>query len=270
MFHKKNIFFFAFMLYCIKNYSAQNQSLTEALTFFLENKNATISPWVQDNTPKIIFHEKAIFFAALCNHIPLLIKYTQITGSLKAIGKDGKSVLHYAVLAEHPNNDLIKFYLQKGVNIDKQDDDGNTALHLAVLHNQNQTVTLLLENNAQSIQNNNGLTPLHVAVFQSKYEIIKKLITNKAAFKTTENHGLTPLFLAICNHNLDTVQILLTAEPDITLHQHNNLNVFNFINNYLKNEKNIDKKQKIEAIKAYIETMFKQTGLSKFQSFQIK
>ena len=261
MFHKKNIIFFAFMLCCIKNYSAQDQPYTTELTCFQDGQYFTVVSCLHNRTPSIAFDDQLLFLAVLDNNIKLLMRCTQTPGSLTAIARDGKSVLHYAVLAEQPNNDLIKFFLQKNVNIDKQDDDGNTALHLAVLYNRDQTVKLLLENNAQSVQNNYGLTPLHLAIlpFQPRYGIINQLTKNKVAFRTIENNGLTPLFLAICRHNLHSVKILLTAEPDITLHQHSDRNVFNFIDQHLNKERNIDKKGKIETIKDYITMIVNQT-----------
>ncbi len=56
--------------------------------------------------------------------------------------------------------DIINFLLKKGVDIDAQDEDGNTALHYAVVRGNNFLINYLLERNAKIILNKKSRTPL--------------------------------------------------------------------------------------------------------------
>lgn len=80
--------------------------------------------------------------------------------------KEEKSALHFAVI--HWQIKLAEYLIQHGANVNEQNEDGNTALHLAIeLHNffidrDNISMALmLLANGADaSIRNKEGLTPL--------------------------------------------------------------------------------------------------------------
>lgn len=79
--------------------------------------------------------------------------------------------------SEKYNNrlEMIRFLVQKGADINAIGEEGNTALHKAVLKDQPKVVELLLELRADtSIQNNAGLTPYAIAV-EEGYKEIKDL-----------------------------------------------------------------------------------------------
>ena len=57
--------------------------------------------------------------------------------------KDGNTYLHLAVIAQQ--EDIIKSLIEKGIFINKQNKEGNTGLHLAYIINDNSIINLLLE-----------------------------------------------------------------------------------------------------------------------------
>ena len=58
--------------------------------------------------------------------------------------KDGNTYLHLAVNAQQ--EEIIKSLIEKGIFINKQNKEGNTGLHLAYIINDNSIINLLLEN----------------------------------------------------------------------------------------------------------------------------
>lgn len=78
---------------------------------------------------------------------------------------------------ERTFNDRKKFIntlLAMGININKQNRSGSTALHRAALFNDNEMVSFLLKTGAnKNIKDNEGLTPLDYAVKNKNDEIIK-------------------------------------------------------------------------------------------------
>ena len=58
--------------------------------------------------------------------------------------KDGNTYLHLAVITQQ--EEIIKLLIEKGIYINKQNKDGNTALHLAYMINDNSIINILIEN----------------------------------------------------------------------------------------------------------------------------
>lgn len=257
IFYKINLIFLTLIICSIKNYSAQDISGKEQVVVLPDhdNHNFAVIACLNDKLPLKTFDDKAIFLAALYNNIQLIIQLTEIPGSLKNIAKDGKSILHFALLADKPDLQLINFYILKKVDIDKQDNEGNTALHLAALYNLDKIVALLVNNKAKSSLNQNLLTPLHIAVakWPARYNIIKLLAKDKTALNTRGIYGLTPLFLAVNKANIFTVKILLEAGADITISPDNSMTIFDYIQRLSNIPENKDKKEKLTAIKNFIQ-----------------
>lgn len=64
----------------------------------------------------------------------------------------------------HPSDGAARMFIEYGANLNIQDNDGNTALIHAILHNNEPMVKLLLENGADlTIKNNAGQTALDIA-----------------------------------------------------------------------------------------------------------
>lgn len=89
------------------------------------------------------------------------------------LGKDIKTI-DLALAAE-----LLKALPHEELN--KQDQAGETLLHLAARKGHNQLLGLLLERGASdAIKNQQGCTPLHVAILENNEETIKHLISEHA------------------------------------------------------------------------------------------
>ena len=82
------------------------------------------------------------------------------------------------------------------LNINSQDQEGNTPLHIAAKYEKTPIVEELLKRDAHlTIQNIYGLTPLHIAIIQSNFIIINNFLdhqNNKNIFDIQDNRGYTP------------------------------------------------------------------------------
>jgi ankyrin repeat protein len=77
---------------------------------------------------------------------------------------DGEYPIHLASQI-HDSEDFVLTLIDHGVNINRRDEHGNTALHYAVLNGNDVMIEVLLESGADvNIQNNYGKTPLHLYV----------------------------------------------------------------------------------------------------------
>ncbi|MFC9688567.1 ankyrin repeat domain-containing protein [Kribbella sp. NPDC056951] len=117
-----------------------------------------------------------------------------------------RTELHYAAL-ENDSRRLVS-RLDNGDDIDAQDVQGFTALHLACQANAVEAARILLDRGASlSIVNRFGNTPLFVAVANSQGagELITLLRERGADPRTVNKHGQTPVGLArlIANYNVE-------------------------------------------------------------------
>jgi ankyrin repeat protein len=100
------------------------------------------------------------------------------------LGIDLKSVNQVGIFGNTPLSVVISWedheaatlLIEAGANVNAEIEDGDTALHRAVLFNQPKIVELLLEKGAASaVKNGDGLTPLELARTLGYKDIAKLL-----------------------------------------------------------------------------------------------
>lgn len=141
------------------------------------------------------------------------------------------------LLSLHQNEDklvsVLYLLVDRGVDLDAQDMDGNTALHLGSLHGSVASVQFLLSNRADpNIQNKDGDTPLHFAVLGRHEKLAELLMDNRAdhLVSSAKNGlpidfarklGLTQMALIIetvANLQLPPGAVSGTSQPNVQTH----------------------------------------------------
>ncbi|OAS14763.1 hypothetical protein A8708_23635 [Paenibacillus oryzisoli] len=106
------------------------------------------------------------------------------------------------------------------------DDDGRTALIHAVIDNLTEITKFLIERGANvDAQDNLGYTPLHYASQNYLPEVVKLLVDNKANVDVKDSHGNSPLFRAVFNSRGRGEVILLLLSHGADAHSKNNYDV---------------------------------------------
>ena len=93
--------------------------------------------------------------------------------------KTGNSFLHMAAMEDYP--EMVKYFIEKGANINMKNNDGNTPLHLALKHKHKKIIKLLMDNkSALDIPNNDGEIAFEYFTPEMKkeYGIDKILVIN--------------------------------------------------------------------------------------------
>ena len=113
------------------------------------------------------------------------------------------------------NVEAIKDLIQKGANINHQDEHGWTFLHLALAKGEEEMVQVFLEANADPNICSNGLTsPLMTAFNRGHYKMFECLIQKGANVNHHDEENWSVLFSACLSGNEEIVDILLNANAD--------------------------------------------------------
>ena len=119
-----------------------------------------------------------------------------------------RTALHY-VIHEHVY-DLIPNLISDGIDIDAQDDNGQSALHSAAEWNDLEAAQILLNFNLNiNIMNRYNETPLYIAIRNDNLEIVKLLLEHNALPNIVSKFGTT-LYAAVWSRGPNHIEIIKT------------------------------------------------------------
>jgi len=164
--------------------------------------------------------------------------------------KDKKNLLHKAV-AEN-NEQMIDFLLMNNEDINEQDNNGDTPLHIAYRNEYKNVVNTLLSYDADfTILNNEGISVLHMIldftesqkssvpshkenilhwlVEKDNLQGVKEYIEDGGDINTQDNSGNTALHLACYRFNINMISHLLCMQIDTKLKNKGNYTAFDIL-----------------------------------------
>lgn len=117
--------------------------------------------------------------------------------------------------------EIFELLLSKGADVNVEDPDENTPLHVAILEANTNMVISLLSHGADvnKVNKKTGLTPLMLAVNLNTEEatIVDYLLSYKADHNVIDHYGETPLHIAIKQSKYYVAQVLLNHKVDINI-----------------------------------------------------
>ena len=117
-------------------------------------------------------------------------------------GKSGENALH-AIVRKPKQDEIIKYFISKGVDVNKADEDGNTVFMNAAASNRDTAVLGMLLSNIKDINLGNfkGVSALAMAVRGNSPEVIGYLIGKGADIKTADKNGDNLAFYLVQSYN---------------------------------------------------------------------
>ncbi|KFZ11721.1 hypothetical protein V501_04594 [Pseudogymnoascus sp. VKM F-4519 (FW-2642)] len=159
------------------------------------------------------------YHAALRNSLAVFLMVKHGADVHISSGYEARTALHQAAIGGRPK--IIRFLIQKGVDVNARDWEGRTPLHFAADNGHIAAIRLLCENGADiDAQDELGYTPLHLLVMKRKpapdswyIQALKAMLelgpnTEIGVFEDNK----TPLHIAILNRrDKDFVKILIES-----------------------------------------------------------
>ncbi len=125
------------------------------------------------------------------------------------------SALMMAVMSKHAY--MISLLLDRGAQVNTQDEYGCTALSLAIAEGRLDMVQMLLERGADpNLPNDSQIPMLTWAIMLREGPIARALLDKKADANAPDGNGMPPLYLACLDDDVPDVRALLEhgAKPD--------------------------------------------------------
>ena len=187
-------------------------------SFIISLLKARADPNVQDSAGRTALH-----YAVKMGKAYLFEQLLQHGADPRVRDNQGQTILHYA--AEDTSLDLV-LQMSKLPDVNVQDNDMRTALHLAANSHHVVMVTALLEKGADpNVQDRNGNTALHLANMDI-IQLLLKVTGIDVNIRNDENMTVLQQCLAESTFtHLETVKLLLDkgADPDVRTLQNKTL-----------------------------------------------
>ena len=143
-----------------------------------------IKKWVNEKSDQ---GHTALHYASYRGNIEIIIKLIENGAEIEVCNNRGLNVLHMAAQGNQPGA-LVYFKEKFSMNIQSVDDLGSTPLHWGCYTGSEASVLFLLSWNTQvNAQDREGLTPLHLAVMSGNY--FSKFRENPHSQETSTERG---------------------------------------------------------------------------------
>lgn len=130
------------------------------------------------------------------------------------VSEEGESLLMLAV--KEGKHNIINRIVAAKPKVNVRNAFGETALMLAALKGDAQTVGVLLEKGA--MLNHSGWTPLMYAALNNRMDVARVLIARGAEVNAAADNGTTPLMMAAREGHLQMVLLLLEHNANVNHH----------------------------------------------------
>ena len=147
---------------------------------------------------------------------------------------------------------IVELLVEAGVHLDYQDDQGETALHIAARFGHTECAKLLLEEHdgqkadMEITENSFGWTPLFIACVDGHIDVVRILIAAKASLERLDTSGWTAKEHAALRGHVDIAKLLADVTPSPSSNHVDRLSV-NAVNAVVPNRSLAERKSNATA-----------------------
>lgn len=167
--------------------------------------------------------DKELVHAVTHRNKEMVIALLELGLDIHYIDFDGYDLLFIAIT--RGGYDLVKFFLEKGLNPNRLQGGSMLPLHHAAAVGKLEMVKCLLQYGADvhAVEPKSGNTALFGTVLISNREVMSELLASGANINAVNNHGNTPLHLAVNNRMADIIPLMVQKGANLNQMNHNGL-----------------------------------------------
>ena len=141
----------------------------------------------------------------------------EISEAIQESSADKSMQLSLYATVETGNCECLKELLRHGTDLERRNQEGHTALHLAVLWGRPEIVLILLQFRASiEARTRDGKTPLALVAETGNVEILKMLLNQGANAESRDQAGRTPVKIARAKNSWNVVGYLEANKKEKT------------------------------------------------------
>ncbi len=215
--HLKEVIIQYDLIKLFKNFETHYQDKDYFLYIAIKNKAKKISFFLIGRMDT--FQDKLLFLAIATDQLDM-IKLLHNKGiSLESRGKYGDKPIIYAF--EKDRKEIAQFFIDQNIDLDTVDKKGNTVLILSILNKWDMQAKELIDLPITDVnkQNDEGSTALHYTLKQKNIVLVSMLLKMGADDKIKNNKGATPLYYYVNTTDRIDIKIieLFLADKSKTL-----------------------------------------------------
>ncbi|CAG9326983.1 unnamed protein product [Blepharisma stoltei] len=175
---------------------------------YRENQLKILTQWSNIPTEEGFI---ALHLASFKGHHKICEKLVEIGSDIHKVNNQGLGMIHVAAQGDQPL--ILAYFKERGLDIEKRDEKGGTALHWSSYMGCEMASGVLLAWNAKNnIQDEDGNTPLHLATIAGNSRIVRNLLLKGAKRNIKDGKGRLAIDVAIENHHESLMAML--KEPN--------------------------------------------------------
>jgi hypothetical protein len=121
-----------------------------------------------------------------------------------------------SIASQNGQIDMVQLLIDKGIDINASDKEGNTALHMAAINGHKDIAQLLVAEGADiNSRNKDGHTPLFASIKFRQKNIAEFLLNEGAKIDISTNYGNSPLVAAISNDMIEIAEMLISKGANL-------------------------------------------------------
>lgn len=149
-----------------------------------------------------------LHYAVINGNIKTVQLLKSLGADLDAVTNEGKNVMHLAA-SNNQVSMLMYLYLNEGLDVLSVDESGSTPLHWACYYSSEESANYLLSLKVDiNAQDKDKVTPLHLATSKNAINIVKTLLRNGADRKKLNIENQLPIDIARKNNFKEIYEIL--------------------------------------------------------------
>ena len=129
---------------------------------------------------------------------------------VKLLMDNGAKYSSIHIAAQTGDQAQVKVFLSQGIDINVEDDKGNTPLFYAIRDSHDELAQFLIDQGADiNYTDKNGYGPLHHAIWYGRAAMVKVLVSRGADVNLMPEKGYSSLHYAVWNEDVNTVKLLV-------------------------------------------------------------